>query len=127
MSDFNTVGTPEGCSYGGVDFRVKADASITEMLRGFSSEIIPTTGNGMHKKERVVAALTGFPFTVNQDERRQLDELADTGPHKFDYTDAAGFTITGQAVIAGDSSRTSDEGTYTADVQFLSKPTILNP
>lgn len=127
MSDFNIVGTPDGCSYGGLDFRVKADASITEMLRSFSSEVIPTTGLGMHKKEKAVQTLSGFPFTVNQDERRQLDELADTGPHKFDYTDGAGFTITGQAILGGDSSRTSDEGTYTADVGFMSKPTILNP
>ena len=127
MSDFNIVGTPKGCSYGGLDFRVKADASITEMLRKFSSEIIPTTGDGMHKKEKVVQSLTGFPFTVNQDERIQLDDLADTGPHKFDYTDAAGFTITGKAIIGGDSSRTSDEGTYTADIGFIAKPTILKP
>lgn len=127
MGKFDTVGTPLGCTYGGIDFRIKADASITEMLRNFSSEQIPSTGSGMHKKEKVVPSLAGVPFIMNQKERQDFDELADTAPHKFDYTDAAGFTVTGQATVGGDSSRTSDEGVYTADMEFETKPTVLTP
>ena len=127
MGKYDVVGTPLGCTYGGTDFRVKADASITEQMRKFATELVANTGSAMNKREKQIQALTGFPFVANQKERQILDELADTGPHKFDYTDAAGFTITGQAILSGDSSRTSDEGVYTADVQFETKPTILNP
>ena len=127
MGKHDTVGTPLGASYGGIDFRVKADASITEQMRKYATELVANTGDGMQKKEKIIQALTGFPFMMNQSERKEFDELADTAPHKFDYTDAAGFTITGQAIMSGDSSRTSDEGVYTCDVQFVSKPTILNP
>lgn len=127
MGQFDTVGTPLGATFGGLDFRVKADASITEMLRKFETELVANTGSAMNKKTKAIQGLSGFPFTTNQVEREQLDDLADTGPHKFDYTDAAGFTVTGQAILSGDSSRTSDEGTYTVDVQFESKPTILRP
>jgi len=124
---YDTVGTPLGSSYGGIDFRIKEDASITEMLRQYASELIITTGAGMHKKTKVAQMLSGVPFVMNQAERETFDSLADSGPHKFDYTDAAGFTITGQAIIGGDSSRTSDEGVYTADVGFIVKPTIIRP
>ena len=68
-----------------------------------------------------------MPFQVNQDERQQLDSDGDSGPYIFEFKDAAGYSITGQAVLAGDSSRTSDEGTYTVDVQFDSKPTFVKP
>ena len=127
MGKFDVVGTPLGCTFGGIDFRVKADASITELLREKNSERVPTSGKSIRKDTRIVQALTGFPFIMNQKERQEFDTLADSGDHKFDFTDAAGFTITGIASVGGDSSRTSDEGVYTADMEFESKPTILNP
>lgn len=127
MGKYDTVGTPRKCSFGGIDFRVRADASITEMLREKNSTRIPTSGISMRQDTKVIQSLTGFPFVMNQKERQQFDSLADSGEHKFDYTDAAGFTITGQASVGGDSSRTSDEGTYTADMEFESKPTVIDP
>lgn len=127
MADINTVGTPNSASFKGTDYRVKADASITEMLRRRTNELIPTSGAGMVKAEKAIQSLGGFPFSLNQRERSQLDDAADNGPGKFVYVDAAGVTISGQAIIAGDSSRTSDEGTYTADIHFLEKPTIIYP
>jgi hypothetical protein len=127
MASINTVGTPRGCSYSGISFRVKADASISEMLRKYNDTVIPSSGEAMVQRAKAVQGLSGFPFTTNQRERNQLDTLADSGPHKFVYTDAAEVTISGQAVLAGDSIRTSDEGTYTADVQFMDKPTLIYP
>ena len=127
MGKFDVVGTPLKCTWGGIDFRVRADASITELLREKSSTRVPTSGMSMRQDTRIIQSLTGFPFVMNQVERQQFDTLADSGEHNFDFVDAAGFTITGRASAGGDSSRTSDEGTYTADMEFETKPTIINP
>lgn len=127
MSGLDTAGTPLSAKYNGISYRVKGDADITEMLRNYQSEMIPTSGTGMHKKTKVVQALSGMSFTVNQSERATLDTDADNGPYLFEYKDAAGVIITGQAIIAGDSSKTSSENTYSCDVQFDSKPTIIYP
>lgn len=127
MSDINTVGTPLGFKYNGTAYRVKADSAPTEMFRKYVSEPVATSGDSMNKKTKQLQSVSGLDLTMNQRERSTFDDDADSGPYIAEYKDAAGVIFTGLANIGGDSSRTSDEGTYSIDIIFVNKPTVIYP
>lgn len=122
----DNVGTPRSLSINGVGYRVAADADYNASLSLITSEYLPTTGAALLQVTRKNPMITGIPLRVTPSEMDTLNQIAADGePAQFAITEASGTVIAGTVTIAGDRERSSATGTYTIDIQFAGRPTII--
>lgn len=108
MSD--VVGSIRGFSVDGIPFRVAGDANFSRKPTNVENTAVPTSGNAMMKKTKIVPTLEGATLIVNTNELAALKNFSESlDKFTIGYQNAAGdrFRCIGQIQI---DSHESEEG-----------------
>jgi hypothetical protein len=103
------IGSIKKFTVEGISYRVSADANIKRRPTNVENAMLPTSGNSMQQKKRIVPQAEGIDLSCNAEEMDTLKSFAEgLDLVKVSYTTAAGdvYRCKGQINIEGHESET---------------------